>query len=52
MTRARAAAKQRDIQTWPKKTPETDFGAKKCCRNKLEFSRLNPDFKKKVGSAG
>jgi len=27
--------------------PETDFGAKKCRRKKLEFSRLNPDFKKR-----
>jgi len=35
-----------------KKTPETEFGAKKCRRKKLEFSRLNPDFKKNMGSAG
>jgi len=29
-----------------KKTPETDFGVKKCRRKKIGISQLNPNFMK------
>jgi len=32
-----------------KKMPETDFGLKESRRTKFEFSRLNPNFKKRIG---
>jgi len=35
-----------------KKTPETNFGATKDGRENFEFIWLNPNFKKKLNSAG